>query len=349
MYESRSYIAVPPGETIKEQLENRRMTQKEFAERMGLTQKHVSQLINGEVQLTQNVANKLNYVLGLPASFWNRLESTYREQLELAKTENEMDNDKTIASQLPYADCASLGWFPKTRSKTEKVHNLRRFFKVTSLAAILKSKSVNIAFRKLTDNISADGPSLMWVQRIKNASEDIQAGDINISKLKEMVPEIRLMTNEDPSDFYERLVDMLASCGIKLVLEKSPKGSFLHGATFLFRKSIILGITDRGKDADRFWFSLFHEIGHILLGHIDNDQITDEDEKEADLFARDILVPSESYNDFVNNKEIKKVSVITFADSIDISPGIVVGRLQTDGYLKFNQLNELKSKYTIVK
>lgn len=96
MTKSRSYIATPPGATIKEQLENRGMSQKEFAKRMNMSEKHISHLINGDVQLTPDVANRLEMVLGLPAKFWNNLESIYRDKLAKIEIENSMDRDKEV-------------------------------------------------------------------------------------------------------------------------------------------------------------------------------------------------------------------------------------------------------------
>ena len=77
MVRSRSIIATPPGATIKEQLNDRGMSQKEFAVRIDMSEKHVSKLINGEVQLTPEVAVRLEIVLGVPARFWNNLEAIY--------------------------------------------------------------------------------------------------------------------------------------------------------------------------------------------------------------------------------------------------------------------------------
>lgn len=88
MLKSKTYIAIPPGVTIKEQLEYRGMTQKEFAIRMMMSEKHISKLINGEVNLSYDVANRLELVLGMPASFWNNLEAIYREQVLKATEEN---------------------------------------------------------------------------------------------------------------------------------------------------------------------------------------------------------------------------------------------------------------------
>ncbi len=81
MRQSKSTIAIPPGATIWEQLESCGMEQKEFAIKMGLSEKYISQLISGHVDLTYDVALRLELVFGIPASFWKNLEAIYREKL----------------------------------------------------------------------------------------------------------------------------------------------------------------------------------------------------------------------------------------------------------------------------
>ena len=94
---SRSYIATPPGATIREQLNNRGMSQKEFAVRMDMSEKHISKLVNGEVALTPETAVRLEMALGVPAKFWNSLEAIYREKNVKAEAENAMDADAEMA------------------------------------------------------------------------------------------------------------------------------------------------------------------------------------------------------------------------------------------------------------
>ena len=113
MVRSRSFIATPPGATIKEQLNDRGMTQKAFAARMGMSEKHISKLINGDVQLTQETAAKLEIVLGVPAKFWNNLEAIYREKIVKAEEENALDADIEIAKRFPYSEMATFGGVPK--------------------------------------------------------------------------------------------------------------------------------------------------------------------------------------------------------------------------------------------
>lgn len=88
MLESKSYIATPPGATIKELLEERGMTQNEFSKRMGMSEKQISQLMNGDVRVTPDMAEKLELVLGVSANFWNKLESIYQKKLVKVKQEN---------------------------------------------------------------------------------------------------------------------------------------------------------------------------------------------------------------------------------------------------------------------
>ena len=102
MVRSRSYISTPPGATIKEQLNVKGMSQKEFAARMNISEKHISQLINGEVQLTPETAVRLEMVLDVPARFWNNLEAIYREKIIKAEAENAMEAEVELAKQFPY-------------------------------------------------------------------------------------------------------------------------------------------------------------------------------------------------------------------------------------------------------
>ena len=80
-------IAIPPGETIREMLEDKGMTQKEFADRMNCTEKHIRKLFNGETAITPKMALRLEIVLGAPARFWNGLEAGYREDLQRIRQE----------------------------------------------------------------------------------------------------------------------------------------------------------------------------------------------------------------------------------------------------------------------
>ena len=348
MVRSRSFIATPPGATIKEQLNDRGMSQKEFAVRMDMSEKHISKLINGEVQLTPEVAVRLEVVLGVPAKFWNNLEAVYREKLIKVEAENAMDADEALARQLPYSEMAKFGWIPETRDSKEKVVNLRKYFEVVELSLLENKQITRIACRRLAVTEKSDFALLAWAQEVKIKARSIETSPINIKGLISIIPEIRSMTVLKPNEFCPKIKKMLAECGIALVFLPHLKGSSLQGASFIDGKKIVVGLTARGKDADKFWFSLFHELAHIVLGHIGQiDGTTDQDENDADAWSRDTLISKEAFDEFVEKANFSTTSIRAFAKKIGIAPGIVVGRLQNEGFIKHSMMNELKEHYEI--
>ena len=349
MISSKTVIAIPPGATIKEQLEDRHMSQKEFSKRMDMSEKHISKLINGEVLLTTDMALNLEMVLGIPASFWSNLESIYREKLAKVIIENDMDEDIKLSKKFPYKDMVKNGWAEDTNNESEIVINLRKFFEVVKLELLDINLIPSIACRRMAVHEKADYALIAWAQKAKLEARTIQTKAINLKGLEKRISDIRKMTSDKPETFCDNLVDLLAEVGIALVFLPHIEGSFLHGATFNDGKKIVVGLTVRGKDADRFWFSLFHEIGHILKGHINQTQGTSEqDELDADEFSKEILIPYNQYSAFVEHKDFSKSSIITFSKQVGIDSGIVVGRLQKEGYIEYSWHNDLKKKYSIV-
>ena len=348
MVRSRSFIAIPPGETIKELLEDRGISQKEFAGRIGMSEKHVSKLINGDVQLTMDVAKRLETVLGPSVQFWCRLEAFYREDLCKAQEENAMEEDILIAKEMPYKQMAKLGWVEDVAGWTERVINLRKFFEVAQLRFLKESLLPAIACRKLSHTEKSDLVLLAWAQKAKLEARQIETKPIKTEALVKDIPKLRGMTIMKPEEFSAELVNILAGRGVAFVFMPQLSGSFLHGATFRDGKKLVIGMTVRGKDADKFWFSLFHELGHIILGHVGNGEgITETEEQAADVFARDALIPPKAYEVFVSAGDFGKSAICRFADSVGIDAGIVVGRLQKEGFIAFNRFRELKTKYEI--
>ena len=269
MVRSRRTIAVPPGATIKEQLGERHMTQKEFALRMGMSQKHISKLINGEVQLTPEVAMRLEMVLGVPAYFWNNLEIIYREKIIRAEAENALEQDDQIARLVPYNEIAKLAWVPQTRKTADKVIHLRKFFEVTQLNMLEYPLIPKLACRQSGEDEITDYVLITWVQKARLEARSIPVKPISLKKLTRLVPDIKRMTNKPLKSVLSKLRDSLADCGIALIV-LPPIGQLnCQAATFYVGSKIVMVISSDVKPVAQFWLLLFKQIGHIILGHID--------------------------------------------------------------------------------
>ena len=213
MVRSRSFIATPPGATIKEQLHDRGMSQKEFAARMDMSEKHISKLINGSVHLTPETAVRLEMVLGVPAKFWNNLEAIYREKIIKAEAENAMDADVEIAKQFPSSEMAKFGWVPETRDARVKVVYLRKYFEVVELSLLGNEQITRIACRRLAITEKSDLALMAWAQEAKIKARNVQTAAINIKGLIAAMPEMRKMTLLKPKEFCPKIKKCLADCG----------------------------------------------------------------------------------------------------------------------------------------
>ncbi len=348
MVRSRSYIATPPGTTIKEQLCDRGMSQKEFAARMDMSEKHISRLINGDVQLTPEMSVRLETVLGVPASFWNNLEAIYREKLVKAEAENAMDVDMDIAKRFPYIEMEKFGWIPGSREEKKRVAYLRKYFEVVELSLLENELVTKIAGKRLSLSDKGDLALMAWAQEAKKKARDIQTAPINIKGLSSAVSEIRKMTVLEPAVFSPLIKKDLADCGIALIFLPHLKGLVWDGASFIDGNKYVVGLMAGERYADQFWYSLFRELGHISLGHvIKADHISDADNVAANRWASEMLIKSDDFERFRSEKDYSEKSVLRFARNQGITPGIVVGKMQTEGLIKPDAMNNLKNSYEI--
>ena len=288
-------------------------------------------------------------MLGVPASFWNNLEAIYREKLVRVEAENAMDDDIALARQFPYAEMAELGWVPKTRDIRERVINLRKFFEVVTLSILENRQVTRIACRRLGMTEKKDLSLMAWAQEARRRARNVRTEPISVRGLLSIIPDLRKSTVLMPEDFCPIIKKALSDCGIALVFLPQLKGLFLQGATFYDGDRIVVGLTVQGKDADRFWIGLFHELAHIVLGHIGKpDGTSDDDEKAADAWAKKMLIDEDMFVEFVKSDDYSESGVIDFAKKQGIAPGIVVGRMRVDRLIKYNsKLSSLIEEYEI--
>lgn len=290
MKKSRSYLAIPPGVSIKEQLIDRGMRQKEFAIRMGLSEKHVSKLINGEVQLTIEVARKLEMVLGVPTQFWCNLEAIYREDIAKVEEENTMEAEIAIAKNMPYKKMAEKGWIVDVVKNPERVIHLRKYFEIAELSFLQSTLIPRIACRKLSGAEKSDCALIAWAQKAKLEARKIETKPIDIEKLKMEIPYILELTKLELDEFCIEIQKKLAAYGVAIVFLPNITEECLRGATFVDGNKIVIGLNICNNNTNEFYFSFFHELAHVLYGHIEKeDGTTDEDEQCADEYARKIL------------------------------------------------------------
>lgn len=263
IYRSKTFTAVPPGMTIKEVLEDHHMTQKELAVRLGLSEKHISKLINGEVPLTQDVAIRLERVLDIEASFWNGLEAAYREAILKVEYENSIDEEINFAKPFGYAKLARLGIVPETKKAAEQVNNLQKFFEVASLKHVADEMIMPLVYENIKD-MEPDKKSAIYtlVQITKGRARFVEVNPYDAELLEKCIPKIKDLSSEPLIGVKEPLKDMLAACGVIIVYLPIIDNITSTCITYSKGNSVVLGIPTEDTDA---FCTLLDEALHNLL------------------------------------------------------------------------------------
>ncbi|MGB5750051.1 MAG: HigA family addiction module antitoxin [Desulfobacterales bacterium] len=351
-----SDLPIPPGEYLEEVIEELGMTKDELAKRMNRPAPKLSAIFKGEKAITPDTALQLEIVVGIPAHIWTGLEAEYR--LTLAKKQEEQEQNRLkeetyLVTKFQYAELVKFGVVPKRTRPTEKVLELKKFFGVTSLKTVPNLRRYQVAFRAGKKKRSPEAIAA-WLRVGELQALKRPCRSFSRDKLIDALKIIRGMTRQTPDQFISGLHDLLAECGVALVILPHLPQTYANGATFwLGRDKAVMMMTIRYSWADIFWFTLFHEIGHllkhkrklvILEGEIDDPEYLNM-ENEADRFAAEILIPSSEYTAFIKNDQFYKDDINAFATYIGISPGIVVGRLQKEGLIDPSWHNGLRSRF----
>jgi len=346
----------PPGDTIADVLEERGWSQAEFAQRIGYTTKHVNQLLRGKASISEDTALRLERVLGSTARFWLQREAEYREALARRTEQAALSQEHTWLAELPLNDMIRFGWLQDYKNNiAAQVGECLSFFGVASVQAWRERYIAPLAaFRSSQRYEKQPGAVAAWLRQGERRAAAIDSAPFDRRAFRQILTDLRDLTNDpNPAIFVPRMTSLCASAGVAVVLEPTPHGCPVSGAVrWLTPDTALLMLSLRYKTNDQLWFSFFHEAGHLLLHgkrlmYLEmEDQLADDDEREADAFARDFLIPPGKTMQLPPMRS--EVAVRQFAAQIGIAPGIVVGRMQKEGWLPWNYLNGLKERYTWV-
>lgn len=337
-----------PGYYIEELIDSLGLSQSEFAAQMNTSEKTLSLLVNGKQSLTRDLASKLSRMTGMSAGLWLGYQSAYDAAEAEIKSQESLEADKAILSDLDYQYFIDYFNAPaSTRSNwKEKIKWLRQIFSLSSLT-ILKEPDLSLNFRTLGSelrekNIVCTNAMLMLARKQFRKDEP----PFETERFEETVNALKMIMNQTEPNIPQ-VRDILSRGGIELVFLPNLRSSKIRGAVKKQGKRMLLMVTDSRHNLDSFWFTLFHELGHINNGDTASitisgaSNINDNSENAADLFARDQLIPKKDYERFIEQNDFSLTAISTFSKEIKRIPSIVIGRLISDKYLDYKRDSNL--------
>lgn len=344
--------AVPPGELLHEALQDRDMSQSDLARRMGRPTKTINEIINGKAAITPDTAIQLELTLGISASFWTNLEAAYRAHLARERSESELTSYAKWATAFPLKDLVRHDLIEDAPTRAGTVAALLRYFRVSNPDAWeTQWLSPAASFRASPTYESSPFAAAAWLRWGEVLAAHIETAPFDANRLIQVLNEVRPLSRSDLALIHDRIQELFATAGVALVLAPELKGVRLSGAArWLTADKALIQLSLRHKTDDQFWFSLFHEARHLMrrkrVDFVDDEtrksDESNEDELDADRFARDTLIKPDDYAAFLARGDLTADSVRAFAKSQQIAPGIVVGRLQRDKRIPPSHFRDLK-------
>ena len=260
------------------------------------------------------------------------------------------ETERVWMRQFPVAEMVKRGFVTRYENPRELLAEMFRFMDMKSLSEWDGFTGVEQGFFRHSAQFESDETALfVWLRQGKNIAEHLTCKTYDQSAFEALLEEVRTLTRESAETFLPKLQQKCAECGVVVAYVPAIEGARVSGYTcWLSSSKALIQISDRYKRADTFWFTFYHEAGHIVKHR--GQQFAegyarepDEKELEADKFAQDLLIPYDVYKIMRAKPPRTHAEIIRWANHLNVAPGIIVGRLQNDGLLPRSHCNDLKA------
>lgn len=354
---ANSNVVTHPGKLLLSEIGRLDMKQKELALRTGVSEKHISTIINGTKDISASFARKLDVALGAESGTWAKHQAEYDHYMAQLEEENGITEDEFVILKSMHEIVnffLAQGIMHNHCGDSEKVIQLRQTLRVNNLS-VIPQITYNASYRAQVKTSTNVDPYVLfaWLRLCEIYTESVSL-DTPYSRelLIGSIAEIKeILFEHDPNEAIRKLKVIFAKCGITFEVVKHFRGAPVQGFIKPTEKgTVILCLTIRGKKADRFWFTLFHEIGHLVNGDlntrfVDFNSVQSETEAKADIFARDTLIDPDLFRAFVASGEYHTLKDIKrFSQTVGVPYWVTIGRLHNDEWLDWSYLsNEIPS------
>lgn len=339
-----------PGDSLRSLMQRRNVTAIDLAQRLEGGMSVIRGILDGSVAIDDRNASALEEAVGGSANFWLKRQADYEEAFERAVNfVLDWESDEWL-DRVPSPNDKAHGSLTELKRR-EEIRRRLAFFNVSNMK-MWESRYGQLCegtrLRESPSFTSGGGSLLVWLRKGELEADLVATGIWNPENLKDRLLDIRKLCRvSNPSRFLPKLKGLCAEAGVAVVVVKAPRGCHASGASRLVApdKAMIL-LSFRHRTDDQFWFTVFHEIGHLLLhrerAFVDEDQTPESVvEREANDFASLCVVPESRKSEF-RNLSADRSAIIRFAVSLGVSPGLIVGQMQHHKMIEYNKFNSLK-------
>lgn len=291
---------------LKDYLEFNNITNKDFANRVGITPKHLIDILSNKCDLSSQLIDSISIVTNIPSDYIYRMESNYKfeEDIENYLKEHGLTPSQYL-NKFSYKYLIENNWidFIDTNDKTEIIKDILKFLRVRDPEKVYQIDE------KIYYKSKNDKPELLLLWLEKCYKETLKQ---NVKKYKKdnidiLVNYIRDLANKEIFD-EKALINEFNDKGIALVIQEDIPGSKIRGAFKVHKDVPAIYITYKHNRIADIYFALLHELAHCKKDFnkakgtnlISLDEDTDT-EISADKQAYEWMVDNKYYDSIINS------------------------------------------------
>lgn len=328
-----------PGKTLAEKLDEMEMGPKEFSLRTGKPEKTINAILKGESSITPDMAVQFENVTRIPANYWLNHQRGYDEAVAREKHKAIIAEAVAWARRFPLAEMTKKRWLSRQKTIEDNAQQMLGFFGFSSHTAwedYYFNQQLKVAFRISLAQTTAPYAISAWLRKGELQASELSAKEYSERKFKEALPKLKSIMANHPPNFFQELQTICLGTGVKVVHTPCISKAPISGSTRWLNDTPFIQLSGRYKRNDSFWFTFFHEAGHILLHgkkdiFLEKVEYSDKDkqkELEADQFAIKWTLTEEEESAILEAAPLTESDIKEFARLFNTHPAIIIGRLQ---------------------
>jgi HTH-type transcriptional regulator / antitoxin HigA len=342
-----------PGYFIQEQMELRNWTQEDLAAVLGMSEKSINQLLQNKQSITLDSARLLSSAFGQSANYWMNLDTNYRlhQQVETEK-EKAVKIKSPIFEFMPINEMFKKGWLQKTKEVDQLEKQVMDFWGTKSMDfSKIHEECIPADFKKSEAHAQfSKNAANCWIQMAKNCAKKMDLAKYEKKKLEILFNEMHKYTVK--KDGVAEFLKELNKTGVKFFHLSHLQKTYIDGAAFLDDKHPVIVYTGRYKRTDNFWFTMAHEIAHVLK-HIKSkdDCFLDDTHSKAENIDKKEAEANSLASEKLKHKEIveflkdslnylTRENITQCSEELQINEGIIIGALAFSKTISYSHLHE---------
>ncbi len=321
------------GSMLKDYLEYYKISQTDFADRLGISNKHMNEILNENTNISESVMLAISLITDIDINLIFYVENKKRiyEYLKKNFKTNKEIND--FLNNYYLQEMHKRNWIvlKDKNSVIQNTMDLLDYLKVKDFNLLDQYINKRILFKKQD---SANMIKIyLWIRHCDKIIESQEINDYNSSNLIKLLDELKIIRNKKYNE--TELIKLFNKYGIYLSIEDALSGTKLRGCMMVKGKNPAIYMTKYLKEKASFFFTLYHEIGHIKRDYnkAKNKIIVDDisSENEADTFSLNQMIDENIWEEILNNFD--KKDDICLSHKIPLS--FLYSRLAYEGYIKY--------------